>query len=377
MSEQERRIVIGRPHLPPLARFREGLAEIWERGWLTNEGPVLVRFAEALRQRLDSPELSLFCNGTLALQLGIQALELSGEVITTPFTFVATAHALRANGLRPVFVDIEPQHYTLDPARVEAAITSETSALLGVHVYGHPCRHAELATLADRHGLRLIYDAAHAFGVKVDGRTIAGLGDMSMFSFHATKLFHSIEGGLLVVGDPQLRERLDRLRNFGFESETEVSLQGSNAKMNELQALMGLLMLEELDDILEGRRRVASRYRSRLSGVPGIRLPALADATVEANNAYVPLEVFESEHGRSRDELRAALAQRGVIARPYFHPLVTDFSCYRDAIGEDPLEVARGVASRILTLPIHDDMSDEEVDLVCDVIADRTRGAST
>jgi len=276
----EKPIYVTRPFLPPIEEFSAGLQEIWDSQWLTNDGPVLQRFTRQLSNYFETDNVCLFNNGTLALQLGLQGMGISGEVITTPFTFVATTHALYWNKIRPVFGDIEPDYYTLDPEKVEAAITPWTTAILAVHVFGYPCKLDELADIARRHNLTLIYDAAHAFGVDVGGKSIAHYGDMSMFSFHATKLYHSLEGGMLTFQDSGLKQTLDYLKNFGFKSELEVVMPGTNAKMNEMQALMGSLVLKHLDEIIEKSRQIEILYRECLKDVPGIRFtPPLPEGT--------------------------------------------------------------------------------------------------
>ncbi len=361
-------IYVTRPFLPPIGEFAAGLQEIWDNAWLTNNGPVTQRFQRALADRFGTQNLCLFNNGTLALQIALQGMRLSGEVITTPFTFVATSHALYWNKIRPVFVDVEPEHFTLDPARVEAAITPWTTAILAVHVYGYPCRLRELADIARRHRLMLLYDAAHAFGVTVDGKSIGHFGDLSMFSFHATKLFHSIEGGMLTFPDGGLKPVFDYLKNFGFDSETEVVMPGTNAKMNEFQALMGLQILDRMDGIIARRREIDALYRARLRAVPGLRVPSLPAAHVAYNHAYFPVLIEGEAFGRSRDDLYEALKGFNVHTRRYFYPLITDFSCYRSVAHTDPLPVARRVADCVLTLPIYDSLALEDVNQICDII---------
>ena len=367
----EQPIYVTRPYLPPLSDFCAGLQEVWDNEWLTNNGPVLRRYTQRLAEYVGSENLSLFNNGTLALQIALQGMRLSGEVITTPFTFVATTHALYWNKLRPVFVDIEPEYYTLDPARVEAAITPWTTAILAVHVFGYPCDLEALADVANRHNLALIYDAAHAFGVEVNGRSIAHYGDLSMFSFHATKLYHSVEGGMLVFPDPGLRSTFDYLKNFGFQNEIEVVMPGTNAKMNELQALMGLQVLEHIDELITQRRRIHETYVNRLQGIPGLRLPPSTASHVRHNYGYFPVEVDEEHFGMNRDGLYAWLRQHNVYARRYFYPLVCDFACYRSVSVTDPLLVGRRVADRILTLPIYHGLALEDVERICDIIEAR------
>lgn len=361
-------IYVTRPFLPPLEQFCEGLKEIWDNRWLTNDGPIVRRFTRQLSNFFQTDNICLFNNGTLALQLALAGMNISGEVITTPFTFVATTHALFWNKIRPVFVDIEPQYYTLDPERVEAAITPWTTAILAVHVYGHPCNVHALADIARRHRLRLLYDAAHAFGVQVGGQSIAHFGDLSMFSFHATKLYHSLEGGMLAFPDSGLKKTFDYLKNFGFENELEVVMPGTNAKMNEMQALMGGMMLKYLDDLIAKRRRITQAYQECLQEVPGLKLASRVSEDVEYNYAYMPVEIFEEEFGMSRDELYASLKQYNIHARRYFYPLVCDYPCYRNVMVGKTMPVARAVSSRILTLPIYPDLALEDVHRICEII---------
>ncbi|MCB1121740.1 MAG: DegT/DnrJ/EryC1/StrS family aminotransferase, partial [Verrucomicrobiae bacterium] len=300
----------------------------------------------------------------------------TGEVITTPFTFAATTHALYWNKIRPVFVDIDPDTYNLDPAKVEAAITPWTTAILAVHVFGNPCKVNALADIARRHNLKLIYDAAHAFGVEVGGKPIGHFGDMSMFSFHATKLFHSLEGGLLTFRDSGLKQTFNYLKNFGFKNETEVVMPGTNAKMNEMQALMGSTVLRYLRDIINKGRRIWRVYQEHLSGIPGLKLPPIPDAGYTPNFSFMPVEVQEEEFGMSRDMLFHTLRENNVIARRYFYPLVCDFACYSSISIEDPLTTARGVASRIITLPTYFDLPLQHVERICEMIANLHHGRS-
>lgn len=351
-----------------MEEFSDGLKEIWDNHWLTNNGPVVQRFRQELGSYFQTDNLCLFNNGTLALQIGLQGMGISGEVITTPFTFVATTHALYWNKIRPVFVDIEPDYYTLDPAAVEAAITPWTTAILAVHVYGFPCNLRALADIARRHKLALIYDAAHAFGVSVGGRPISHFGDMSMFSFHSTKLFHSIEGGMLIFRDPALKQTFDYLKNFGFKNEVEVVMPGTNAKMNEMQALMGSLVLKHLDSLIESSRNIDATYRECLKDVPGIKFPPPLPRDVAYNYIYEPVEIVEEEFGMSRDALYEALKTYNIHARRYFYPLLCDFPCYRNIAFKDPLQVARRVSERILCLPIYADLSLDDVAQICGVI---------
>lgn len=361
-------IYVTRPFLPPLNEFRQGLEEIWENRWLTNNGPILQRFTQELCNSFESNNVCLFNNGTLALQIALQGMEISGEVITTPYTFVATTHALFWNKIRPVFVDIEPDYYTIDPDHVEAAITPWTTAILAVHVYGHPCKLNKLADIARRHKLKLIYDSAHAFGIKVGNESIAHFGDLSMFSFHSTKLFHSIEGGMLIFKEAGLKSKFDYLKNFGFKNEIEVVMPGTNAKMNEMQALMGIQVLKYLDEIIRKRAKITDIYRDRLKEVPGIRLVPALSPDVSYNHAYMPVEVDEKEFGMSRDALYEKLKEWNVHTRRYFYPLISDYSCYRSISVNGSLPVARRAADRILTLPIYDGLELSDVDTICKII---------
>ncbi len=364
----EKPILVTRPFLPSLSEFTAGLEEIWENQWLTNNGPILKRYTRQLCNYFETDNLCLFNNGTLALQIGLQGMGISGEVITTPFTFVATTHALYWNKIRPVFVDIEPDHYTLDPQKVEQAITPWTTAILAVHVFGHPCNHRALADIARRHNLRLIYDAAHAFGVKVGGQSIAHLGDMSMFSFHATKIYHSFEGGMLVFKEAGLKSTLDYLKNFGFKNEVEVVMPGTNAKMNEVQALMGEQVLGHLNTVIEKRKILTKIYRENLKDIQGIRLPPGPDGDVSYNYAYLPVEVEEQAFGMSRDALYAKFKEFNVFTRRYFYPLICDFACYQQISLTDPLKTARRVADQILILPIYDKLEEADVVKICDIL---------
>lgn len=359
---------VTQPFLPPLADFCSGLQEIWDNKWLTNYGPILKRFEQKLADIHQTQNVCVFNNGTLALQIALQGMNIAGEVITTPFTFVATTHALFWNNIRPVFCDIEPDYYTLDPAKIEASITPWTSAILAVHVYGHPCQLDELQRIADKHNLKLIYDAAHAFGTSVNGLPISHYGDLSMFSFHATKLFHSIEGGMVIFKESGYKAIFDYLKNFGFKNQLEVVMPGTNAKMNEFQALMGIQMLDYVESLIDKRRAITEAYHERLKEIPGIEMPPLLPATVKHNYSYLPIEVDESLFGKSRDDLYDSLLGYNIHCRRYFYPLICDLACYQNLSIKDPLTVARRAASRILTLPIYADLSLEDTHRICDII---------
>ena len=368
MKKFEKPIYVTRPFLPPLPDFCKGLEEIWENKWLTNYGPLVKRLESKLSGFIDSKNICLFTNGTLALQLGLQGLELSGEVITTPFTFVATSHALYWNKLRPVFCDIEPDFFTIDPDRIVELITPWTTAILAVHVFGHPCQLEELERIAKKYNIRLIFDAAHAFSVNVNGKSIAHFGDLSMFSFHATKFFHTFEGGMLVFKEELLKTKFNYLKNFGFKSETEVVMPGTNAKMDEIKALMGLLMIDYVDRLTDKRKKITSIYRKRLGNQAGIKLCPKLQNNIEYNYAYVPVQIFEPEFGISRDRLYEELKTYNIFTRRYFYPLIPDFSPYHALSTHDPLKIARNISNRILNLPIYYDLSLDDVHKICDII---------
>jgi dTDP-4-amino-4,6-dideoxygalactose transaminase len=362
-------VYVTRPLLPPLSDVMRRLEDIWSAKWLTNGGAQHVELEAALRAYLDVPEVSLFNNGTIALLAALRALDLAREVVTTPFTFPATPHALAWLGLTPVFADIDPISLTLSPEAVEGAITSRTTAILGVHVYGVPCDVDALQAIADRHGLRVIYDAAHAFGARVHGQSIGVFGDITMFSFHATKLFHTAEGGALTMRDRDLRLRVDRLKNFGIADQEHVEMPGINGKMNELQAALGLAVLTCVPNELERRRAVADAYRSRLGGVPGITfMPTLAPE--EDSLQYCAIRIDEQAFGRSRDDVQEGLKKFNVFTRKYFYPLCSDYPCYRHLPSADPsrLPVAARAVREVLCLPIYGALPLESVSIICDIV---------
>jgi len=369
-------IYVTRPLLPPLRSLMARLEEVWRSQQLTNIGLQHARLESELRDYLGVRELSLFTNGTVALITAIRALDLTGEVLTTPFTFPATPHALSWSGLTPVFCDIEPATLNIDPDAVARAVTSRTSAILAVHVYGTPCDVGALQRVADRHGLRLIYDAAHAFGVRVHGRPIGTFGDVSMFSFHATKLFHTAEGGALACADPPRKARIDDLRNFGIHGPDAVDAIGLNGKMSELQAALGLSVFEGLDGELAQRRRLLARYRDRFADVDGVRWlhgPDMLDASCQ----YAVIRVDASLFGCSRDELHERLRAYNVYTRKYFHPLCSDYECYRDHPSASPanLPVAARAAREVLCLPLYGGLGDADVDRICDMVVVIGEGA--
>lgn len=339
------------PLLPDLDDLKKRLEPVWAAQWLTNGGAQLSALEARLTAYLKAHSLSIFNNGTIALLVGLRALELTGEVITTPFTFAATAHSIVWNGLKPVFADITPDTMCLDPARIEAAITPQTSAILAVHVYGNVCDAARIQAIADRHGLKVIYDAAHAFGCEVNGRPVAQLGDLTMFSFHATKLFHTAEGGALAFGDPALRQRVELLKNFGIAGEGNIELAGLNGKVDELRAALGLAVLDVMEAERERRAGVFAAYHDALVGVPGVILPEPQPGHT-LSYQYFPIRIG-AEFGLDRDTLHARLQDFNVHARRYFHPLVPDFACYRDSTTcrTEEIPVARQVVREVLCLP--------------------------
>jgi dTDP-4-amino-4,6-dideoxygalactose transaminase len=362
-------IYVTRPLLPPLADVQARLAEVWRSQWLTNGGDQHVQLERALVQRLGVEQLSLFNNGTIALLTAIRALDLRGEVITTPFTFPATPHALTWAGITPVFADIDPVRLTLDPCRIEALITPATTAILGVHVYGVPCDVDALADIARRRNLRLLYDGAHAFDVSLNGRGIGTFGDVTMFSFHATKLFHTAEGGALVCSDAALRHRFERLKNFGIAGQEIVEGIGLNGKMNELQAALGLAVLDGMDVETSRRRAILAVYEDRLGGIEGLSL--MPDVPgVSSSCQYCAVRIDAAAFGRSRDEVHQTLKTYNVFARKYFFPLCSDYDCYRDLPSARPeqLPVARAAASQVLCLPLYGTLEHSAVHTICDII---------
>lgn len=355
--------------LPPLERFVEHLQDIWQSHRLTNAGPKVQAFEQVLRGLLGTENCLTYCNGGAALIAGIRALELKGEVVTTPFTFPGTTHCLALNGLTPVFADIDPVTYNLDPAAIEAAITPQTSAILGVHVFGTPCPVLEIEALAAKHGLKVIYDGAHAFGVKIGGRNIAEFGDMQMFSFNATKLLTTGEGGCVVYKDPAMEEPLRRLRRWGMLAEGDVTMPGFNGMMTEFQAALGLCNLEELANERANRRRVIAAYRARLGEMEGIGLPTeLPD--VEPALAYFVIRILPA-FGRTRDKVLAHLRDRQVLARRYFYPLCSRLPCYTHLPGAQPgaTPVSERIAEEVISLPLYGALGEEGVTYICDLIA--------
>jgi len=358
---------VTQPFLPPLADFLPFLETIWENRWLTNCGPFHEELEARLEAYLDVPHVSLVANGTIALWLALQALRVGGEVITTPFTFVATAHALRLVGATPVFVDVDPVTGNLDPAAIEAAITARTTAILPVHCFGQPCDTAAIESIATVHNLTVLYDAAHAFGVRLGNESVLRRGDMSVLSFHATKVFNTIEGGAVISLDRKAKEHVDRLRNFGFYGDTTLASPSINGKMNEVQAAFGLLQLRYVDQAIAMRAAIAARYRAALDHVPGIS-PFPVEPSWTMNHSYFPVAVTRP-YPVDRDTLWRRLQSGGILARRYFHPLVSDMPGYRDLpSAHEPLPNARHIARHVLCLPLHPGVTAEEQERTLEII---------
>nr|WP_238942620.1 DegT/DnrJ/EryC1/StrS family aminotransferase [Planococcus beigongshangi] len=348
--------------MPPLDEYIEEIRDLWDSRWLTNSGVKHNGLADALSRYLNVPYTALFTNGHLALENAIAAFDLTGEVITTPFTFISTTHAIVRNGLEPVFCDIESDHFTMDPAKLESLITDRTSAIVPVHVYGHLCDVIEIERIAKKYNLKVIYDAAHAFGSAAKGIGAGNFGDASMFSFHATKVFHTIEGGAVTSKDPQLIERLNYLKNFGINDDGGVESIGGNSKMNEFQAAMGLCNLRYVEDSILKRKMIFERYTENLKGIQGIRLPQ-AQKDVKPNYAYYPV-VFE-DYKYNRDEIYKKLADENIFARKYFAPLTNQMVCYQGQYTEAVTPNAEYISERVLTLPLYAELSLETVDEIC------------
>jgi|SRR5450830_76007 len=360
----KRPIYVTEPSMPPMAEFLPYLEKIWDSRILTNGGPFHTQLEQALCEYLGVKHLALFSNATLALITALQALRITGEVITTPYSFVATAHSLVWNGITPVFVDIEPGSLNLDPQKIEAAITPRTTAIMPVHCYGQPANVEEIQRIADNYNLRVIYDAAHAFGVQHGGKSLLSYGDLSILSFHATKVFNTFEGGAIICPDAKSKRRIDQLKNFGIVDEVTVVAPGINGKMSELNSAFGLVQLQHIDDALEKRRQIGIRYRELLADVRGIR--CLHTPDTNQNNSYFPILV-EGEFSMSRDELYDMLKSHGIYARRYFYPLISSFPMYRGSISaqEHNLPVANAAASKILCLPIFPNLTvDEQMKIV-------------
>lgn len=362
-------VTVTSPLLPNLEEFDQMLKEIWGSKWVTNNGQFHRQLEKALCEYLKVPYISLFTNGTLPLLTALQALRITGEVITTPYSFVATTHSIWWNGCRPVFVDIEESTCGMDPEKIEAAITPQTTAIMPVHCYGKPCNMERIQAIADRYGLKVIYDAAHAFGVEVNGKSVLESGDMATLSFHATKVFNTLEGGALVMHDEQTKKRIDYLKNFGFAGETEVVAPGINSKMDEVRAAYGLLNLKQVDQAIEKRHQVAIRYREALRNVKGVRFFEDMHG-VRHNYSYFPIFINAEEYGMTRDDLYFKMKEVGVFGRRYFYPLISNFSTYRalPSAAAQNLPVATRIANEVICLPMHHELSQEDIDRIINLI---------
>ena len=366
----DNKILVTRSSMPSMEEYIEEIRSIWDSHWLTNMGEKHKALQAELQKYMGVPAVELLTNGHMALELSLQAMNLQGEVITTPFTFASTTHAIVRNGLEPVFCDIDPETYTMDVTQIERLITDRTCAILPVHVYGNVCNIEEIERIAHKYGLKVLYDAAHTFGETYKGQGIGNFGDASCFSFHATKVFNTIEGGAVCYRDPDMGRRLYELKNFGIHGPEEVDAVGANAKMNEFCAAMGLCNLRHVDEEIAKRRAVVERYREHLEGVDGLRLNA-QQPEVRSNYAYFPVVFDENLFGASRNEVMDALAQNGIGARKYFYPLTNTFECFHGKYDVDATPVALHVAKRVLTLPLYADLSMEDVDSICKIVLEQ------
>jgi len=365
-------INVTKPSLPPLNEFVKSLEEIWESKNLTNNGRFHKEFEKALSEFLGVKYISLFTNGTLALITGLQVLKITGEVITTPYSFVATTHALHWNGIKPVFCDIDPVTMNLDPNKIEAAITPNTTAILPVHVYGNPCNVEGISKIADKYGLKVIYDAAHAFGVKINNSSICNFGDISILSFHATKVFNTFEGGAIICHTPEMKQQIDYLKNFGFANEITVVAPGINAKMTEFQAALGLLQLKYFDEAIKKRKNIFDLYFNELSGSKGIKLLSRNKENIKYNYAYFPVFIDKNIFGVSRDKIYEELKKNDIYTRRYFYPLISQFSTYKElpSAKKENLPVAEKIAEQVLCLPIYPDLKNEDILRIIKIIKD-------
>ena len=369
MPEENKPIYVTQPALPPLDEFTEYLKKIWDNKIITNNGPFHQQLEKELSDYLGVKHISLFANGTLALVTALQALRIRGEVITSPFSFVATTHALWWNKIKPVFVDVEPDYFNLDPEKVEAAITPQTTAIMPVHIYGNPCNMEAIQQIAETYNLKVMYDAAHAFGVKHKGNSVLNFGDMSILSFHATKVFNTFEGGAIVCYDEKTKRHIDDLKNFGFRGETTVVAPGINAKMNEVQAAMGLLQLKYIDKNLQMRKDITNQYRELLHGIPGLRF--LEDMPeVKHCYSYFPVFIDEEKFGMSRDALYEKLKEHNIYGRRYFYPLISQFPTYRGLDSAQPgkMPVAEKVTEQVICLPIYPGIASDNLQQIVEII---------
>ena len=372
MTAVANKINVTRSSMPPFEEYVETIRPLWDTRWLTNAGSIHEEFTLKLKNYLNADNFLLFSNGHMALELAIKALELSGEVITTPFTFISTTQAIVRNGLTPVFCDIDPIRFTIDPSKIEALITDKTTAIVGVHVYGIPCDTTAIDIIAKKYGLKVIYDAAHSFGEIWQGKHIARYGDLSMFSFHATKVFHTIEGGGLAFADNNLYDKLRHLRDFGLcPGGFDADEIGANAKLSEFHSAMGLCNLKYIDEEIAKRKAISQLYDKHLKNIDGIQiLPELSE--LEYNYAYYPIIVKES-FGKNRDEIAESLQEQGITPRKYFYPLTSTFSCYKGVYSFNKTPIAEDIASRVLCLPLYADMMESDVNMICDIIINLER----
>lgn len=362
-------ITVTSPLLPPLEEFYPYLKDIWNRKWITNNGHYHQELETALAKYLGVEYISLFTNGTLPLITALQALRITGEVITTPYSFVATTHSLWWNGIKPVFVDVEASTGNINPELIEAAITPKTTAIMPVHVYGNPCDIDAIQNIADKYGLKVIYDSAHAFGVEINGKSILNAGDISTLSFHATKTYNTIEGGALICHDAKTKERIDHLKNFGFVGETEVVAPGINSKMDEIRAAYGLINLNHVDDAIAARKKASEFYSKKLNDIDGIRLFDKR-TDVKYNYSYFPIFVDAEKYGMSRDELYTKLKENNILGRRYFYPLISEFTTYRGlpSASSANLPIATKLANQVICLPMHHALSPKDLELIVDTI---------
>jgi len=368
MDTKKSKIFVTQPSLPDLEEFIPYLEDIWQSKRLTNDGPFHQQLEKEMAEFLGVKYISLFTNGTLALLTALQVLRITGEVITTPYSFVATTHALWWNKIKPVFVDIEPKFCNLDPEKIEAAITPQTTAILPVHVYGNPCYVERIQEIADTYGLKVIYDAAHAFGNKLEGTSVLNYGDLSTLSFHATKPYTTMEGGAIVCHDKKTKQRIDYLKNFGFAGETKVMAPGINSKMNEMQAALGLIQLKHYKENIEKRKEIAGIYKSELKKVNSIKvLPDYPELT-SYNYIYFPIFVDEKEYGKSRDELYLHLKSNNIYGRRYFYPLISDFATYKGLNSAKNLPIAKEISEKVICLPIYSELDKETIYRIIELI---------
>ena len=372
MNKLKKPIYVTQPFLPPLEEFQEYLKDIWETKHVTNNGRYHQELEKALCEHLGVKYISLFSNGTLALITALQALKITGEVITTPFSFVATAHSIWWNNIKPVFADIEPEYFNLDPDRVEAAITPQTTAIMPVHVYGNPCRVEKFKKIADTYGLKLIYDACHTFDVRIDGVPVLNFGDLSVMSFHGTKVYNTFEGGAIVCHDEATKTRIDYLKNFGFAGETTVVAPGINAKMNEFQAALGLLQLKYVDGAIARRREITGQYRAELKDIPGLAF--MEDMPgVRHCYPYFPVLIDQAKYGQPRDAVYEELKKHNIYGRRYFYPLITEFSPYKGmpSARKENLPVAERVAGQVICLPIYTELDTASMKTIIEIIKNK------